>query len=137
MGKRKATIGKLVRFTPEDWAHVQSLMEKGGYRCFAVFARDCILRKELRYKRGSFAESEVLLRLLSELRHIGVNYNQVVHRINTLAEETDGAGRPRITNGALTAMVDRLQQLTRELIDVHMTTVREVKKAESRGDDSI
>jgi len=70
-------------------------MELSGYRSMSIFIRDALF--SIRLQRRNYSKTDPNLvrqvaMLRSEIRQIGVNYNQRVKTLNTLAKLRDKKG---------------------------------------------
>lgn len=85
-----------VRFSEAEYENLATLMRLAGYRNRSKFIRESLLSK--RYRRRNLSLNDANLSkqielLRAEIRRIGVNYNQRVKTLNTLAKFRDRQGR--------------------------------------------
>lgn len=81
-----------VRFTEDEFIRLSSLMHLSGYNNRSKFIRETILLGRFRRRNLSRNDSDIvkqieLLRL--DIKRIGVNYNQRVRALNTIATRSD------------------------------------------------
>ena len=85
-----------MRFSEAEYENLATLMRLAGYRNRSKFIRESLLSK--RYRRRNLSLNDANLSkqielLRAEIRRIGVNYNQRVKTLNTLAKFRDRQGR--------------------------------------------
>lgn len=85
-----------VRFSEAEYENLATLMRLAEYRNRSKFIRESLLSK--RYRRRNLSLNDANLSkqielLRAEIRRIGVNYNQRVKTLNTLAKFRDRQGR--------------------------------------------
>lgn len=85
-----------VRFSEAEYENLATLMRLAGYRNRSKYIRESLLSK--RYRRRNLSLNDANLSkqielLRAEIRRIGVNYNQRVKTLNTLAKFRDRQGR--------------------------------------------
>lgn len=84
-----------VRLTEKEYETLRMKMELSGYRSMSIFIRDALF--SIRLQRRNYSKTDPNLvrqvaMLRSEIRQIGVNYNQRVKTLNTLAKLRDKKG---------------------------------------------
>jgi len=84
-----------VRLTEKEYETLRMKMELSGYRSMSIFIRDVLF--SIRLQRRNYSKTDPNLvrqvaMLRSEIRQIGVNYNQRVKTLNTLAKLRDKKG---------------------------------------------
>ena len=88
-----------LRFTESEFENLRLKMELSGYRSISIYIRDMLLSTRIRrrsvYKADPNLERQLTM-LRSEIRKIGVNYNQRVKTLNALSKRVDKKGRPII-----------------------------------------
>ena len=88
-----------VRMTEREYEHLVMLMELAGYRSRSIYIRDVLFSTRVQRKNYSKTDSNLVrqvIMLRSEIRKIGVNYNQRVKTLNALSKRVDKKGRPII-----------------------------------------
>lgn len=85
-----------VRFSESEYENLATLMRLAGYRNRSRFIRESLLstrcrRRNLSRNEANLSKQIELLR--AEIRRVGVNYNQRVKTLNTLAKFRDRQGR--------------------------------------------
>ena len=101
MGKRKRSVFIGCWMSEEDVTKLDSLMAMEGFRNRSTYMRKkllgarIIIRRNFRKTDANLSKQVLLLR--TEIRKIGVNYNQVVRAVNTLAGLRDKRGNAVIT----------------------------------------
>ena len=86
--------------TEEDAAKMDALMALEGFRSRSKYIRKKVIgarvfRRNLRHHDANIAKQIEILR--AEIKRIGVNYNQVVRAVNTLAQLRDKRGNAVIS----------------------------------------
>lgn len=132
MGKRKRSILIGCWMSEEDVVRLDSLMAMEGFRNRSKYLRKKLLgarvnaRRNFRKTDANLTKQVLLLR--TEIRKIGINYNQVVKAVNTLAGLRDKRGNAVITemtiNGHLTDLksmmvsaLERVDTIARDVIE--------------------
>lgn len=132
MGKRKRSILIGCWMSEEDVARLDSLMAMEGFRNRSKYLRKKLLgarvnaRRNFRKTDANLTKQVLLLR--TEIRKIGINYNQVVKAVNTLAGLRDKRGNAVITemtiNGHLTDLksmmvfaMEKVDTIARDVIE--------------------
>lgn len=114
-----------VRFTEEEFEKLMIQMQFAGFNSMSFYARSVLLEGRIRRrnlsKNTSNLTREITL-LKSELRKIGVNYNQRVKALNTLAKLRDKNGRV-IVNAA---DIDHDMMLMKRMMDGMVQKVNEI-----------
>ena len=85
-----------VRFSESEYENLATLMRLAGYRNRSRFIRESLLSTRCRRRNLSRTEanlSKQIELLRAEIRRVGVNYNQRVKTLNTLAKFRDRQGR--------------------------------------------
>lgn len=81
---RRRTVCKRVAFTPEEWERAKELWDAcragQGHRTFSGHARELLMWGSVRQVVAGGVDSDALAH---EVAKIGVNVNQVAHRVNT------------------------------------------------------
>lgn len=84
-----------VRFSEKEFEKLKLQMDLAGYRSMSIYIRDVIFSTRVRRRNYSKTDSNLVRQvtmLRSELRQIGVNYNQRVKALNTLIKIRDRKG---------------------------------------------
>ena len=127
MKKKSVFIG--LRITEEEHIKLKSLMFMMGYRCISLFIRDQLLKT--RVQRRNLRRTEANLsrqieQLTTEIKRIGVNYNQVVKALNTLAKLRDGRGNAVVTATAIDGNLTDMKLLMESLLTKVMMIGEEI-----------
>ena len=90
-----------VRFSDKEFEKLSIQMRLSGYNNRSKFIREMLIQK--RYRRRNLSRNEANIAkqielLRGDLKRIGVNYNQRVKTLNTLAILRDRQGRPIVTS---------------------------------------
>ena len=106
--------------TEEDVAKLDALMSMEGYRSRSTYIRKKILgarvfRRNLRRHEANISKQIELLR--AEIRRIGVNYNQVVRAVNSMARLRDKRGNAVITAHTIDGKLTDLRQMMISVLD--------------------
>lgn len=93
MGSKRQKNNKIkrinVRLTELEWVDLEREMRRSGYLSKSKFIRESIFSIRRRSVRGiklSENTSQNLIELISNVKKIGVNYNQVVKTYNSVKE---------------------------------------------------
>lgn len=84
-----------VRYTEKEYEKLKLQMEMAGYNSMSIYIRDVLLSRRVQRRNYSKTDSNLVRQvtmLRSELRQIGVNYNQRVKALNTLTKLRDKKG---------------------------------------------
>lgn len=84
-----------VRFSEKEFEKLKLQMELAGYRSISIYIRDALFSTRIQRRNYSKTDANLarqIAMLRSELRHIGVNYNQRVKALNTLTKLRDKKG---------------------------------------------
>lgn len=127
MKKKSVFIG--FRITEEENIKLKSLMSMMGYRNVSLFIRDQLLKT--RVQRRNLRRTEANLsrqieQLTTEIKRIGVNYNQVVKALNTLAKLRDGRGNAVVTATAIDGNLTDMKLLMESLLTKVMMIGEEI-----------
>lgn len=127
MKKKSVFIG--FRITEEENIKLKSLMSMMGYRCISLFIRDQLLKT--RVQRRNLRRTEANLsrqieQLTTEIKRIGVNYNQAVKALNTLAKLRDGRGNAVVTATAIDGNLTDMKLLMESLLTKVMMIGEEI-----------
>ena len=120
-----------VRFSESEYENLATLMRLAGYRNRSKFIRESLLstrcrRRNLSRNEANLSKQIELLR--AEIRRVGVNYNQRVKTLNTLAKFRDRQGRMIVSatdiehdmtdmKRMMDAMVSKVSMIEKEVTD--------------------
>ena len=120
-----------VRFSEAEYENLMTLMRLAGYRNRSKFIRESLLstrcrRRNLSRNEANLSKQIELLR--AEIRRVGVNYNQRVKTLNTLAKFRDRQGRMIVSatdiehdmtdmKRMMDAMVSKVSMIEKEVTD--------------------
>ena len=115
MGKRKRSVFIGCWMSEEDVAKLDSLMTMEGFRNRSNYMRKKLLGARINIRRN-FRKTDAnlskqILLLRTEIRKIGVNYNQVVRAVNTLADLRDKRGNAVITEMTINGHLSDLKSM--------------------------
>lgn len=101
-------IVKTLRLSERDLATVQRRMELGGFRSFSAYAREVLVRGELRVTRFAYDPRE----LRTELAKIGNNINQIARttNINGALAASEAVAARRLMQQVQRLLTEALQQ---------------------------
>lgn len=124
-----------VRFSDEELEKLLLQMRLSGYRNRSKYIRERAIA--VRIQRRYYGRNEATLikqieLLRAELKHIGVNYNQRVKALNTLAKLRDKRGRPIIN----AADIDRDMMQMKHMMDGMVEKVNEIYNQVNESPDS-
>ena len=114
------TVKISFRMTEEDVAKLDALMSMEGFKSRSNYIRKKILgarvfRRNLRRHEANISKQIELLR--AEIRRIGVNYNQVVRAVNSMARLRDKRGNAVITAHTIDGKLTDLRQMMISVLD--------------------
>ena len=119
-----------LRLTEEEHIRMKSLMAMMGYRNVSLFIREQILGTRVQRRNLSKTEANLsrqIEQVHTEIRRIGINYNQVVRAVNTLAKLRDKRGNAVITATTIDGNLSDMRVLMETLLDRVLLLSHEVK----------
>lgn len=139
MGKRKRSILIGCWMSEEDVARLDSLMAMEGFRNRSKYLRKKLLgarvnaRRNFRKTDANLTKQVLLLR--TEIRKIGINYNQVVKAVNTLAGLRDKRGNAVITEMTINGHLTDLKSMMVSAMEKVDTIARDVIETDSSAQE--
>ena len=138
-----------VRFSESEYENLATLMRLAGYRNRSRFIRESLLstrcrRRNLSRNEANLSKQIELLR--AEIRRVGVNYNQRVKTLNTLAKFRDRQGRMIVSatdiehdmtdmKRMMVAMVSKVSMIEKEVTDfISLNSDDESSSGDSSGE---
>lgn len=138
-----------VRFSESEYENLATLMRLAGYRNRSKFIRESLLstrcrRRNLSRNEANLSKQIELLR--AEIRRVGVNYNQRVKTLNTLAKFRDRQGRMIVSatdiehdmtdmKRMMDAMVSKVSLIEKEVTDfIRLNSDDESSSGDSSGE---
>ena len=112
--KKNKTVKISFRITEEEAAKLDAEMALEGFRVRSRFIRDVLLRGRIRRRYLSRTDSNIVKQieiLRAEIKRIGINYNQVVRAVNTLAQYRDKRGNSVVTAELLDGKLTDLRSM--------------------------
>lgn len=109
--KRSKVI--LIRLTPSELKLLQKRLRKSTLRNMSEYAREVLFEKPLifTYRNRSIDDSqEELIRIRREINYIGNNFNQAVHKLNSVMGMPDA----EIWEGMMVVLRDQVEPMIRE-----------------------
>lgn len=108
-----------VRFSEDEFCRLSSLMVLSGYNNRSKFIRETILSRRTKRKNVNCDDSGLirqieLLRL--DIKRIGVNYNQRVRALNTIAARSDRNGMIPLQYGYLEYDMTSMKRMMEEMV---------------------
>ena len=131
----KKTIRLCVRMTETEVATLDSLMAMAGFRNRSNYIRKCVLggrvnvRRNFRKTEANLAKQVLLLR--TEIRKIGINYNQVVRSLNTFAKLRDKRGNAVVSEITVHGHLEDLKSMMEKALSKVETIARDVIESET------
>ena len=137
-----------MRFSESEYENLATLMRLAGYRNRSRFIRESLLstrcrRRNLSRNEANLSKQIELLR--AEIRRVGVNYNQRVKTLNTLAKFRDRQGRMIVSatdiehdmtdmKRMMDAMVSKVSLIEKEVTDfIRLNSDDESSSGDSSG----
>lgn len=131
-----------VRLTEKEYETLRMKMELSGYRSMSIFIRDVLFSIRLQRRNYSKIDPNLVRQvamLRSEIRQIGVNYNQRVKTLNTLAKLRDKKGNlivnARDIDRDMLEMKKMMEGMT-TLVNEAYTRVMETESPDSGDSDN-
>lgn len=103
----------LIRLTPSELKFLQKRLKKSTLRNMSEYAREVLFEKPLifTYRNKSIDDSqEELIRIRREINYIGNNFNQTVHKLNSVMGMPDA----EIWEGMMVVLRDQVEPMIRE-----------------------
>ena len=127
--KENKTVRISFRMTEEDVAQLDALMALQGFRSRSKYLRNVAIgprvsRRNLRRTDANLSKQIEILR--AEIKRIGVNYNQVVRAVNSMAKLRDRQGNAVITSHTIEGKLTDLRQMMISVLDKVEAISREV-----------
>src|SRR5690606_1039189 len=102
------------RFTPKEYKVIHSRFEKSMFRSMSEYRRSVLLKKPVTfvYRNRSMDDVlEELIQIRNDLNYIGINFNQAVHKLNSVMGMPDS----ELWRAALIILRDQLEPSIREI----------------------
>ena len=118
--RQNKTVKISFRISEEEMAKLDAAMSLEGYRSRSRYIREVLMRGRLRRRYLSRNDANVgkqLELLRAEIKRIGVNYNQVVRAVNTLAQLRDKRGNAVISSQIIDGKLGDLHQMMISVMD--------------------
>ena len=128
--RKKKTIIVRFRVTEEELARLESLMAMEGFHNRSNYIRKCVLggrvnvRRNLHKTEANLTKQVLLLR--TEIRKIGINYNQVVRSLNTFAKLRDKRGNAVISEITVHGHLEDLKSMMEKALSKVESIARDV-----------
>ena len=106
--------------TEEETAKLDAEMALEGFRSRSKYIRKVLLRGRIKRRylsRNSANIAKQIEILRAEIRRIGVNYNQVVRAVNSMARLRDKRGNAVITAHTIDGKLTDLRQMMISVLD--------------------
>ena len=104
----------------EEAAKLDAAMALEGFRSRSRYIRHVLMRGRLRRRylsRNAANLSKQIEILRTEIKRIGVNYNQVVRAVNSMAKLRDRQGNAVITSHTIEGKLTDLRQMMISVLD--------------------
>ena len=136
--KKKRTIKFTFRMTEEEAQKLDSDMSLAGYHSRSRYIREMLFSRQTRRRylsRGdaNLARQVQLLRV--EIKRIGINYNQRVKALNTLARLRDRHGRPVVTAHDIDHDMMDMKKMMQGMVRMMDQIVKEINAMEEVPED--
>lgn len=106
--------------TEEETAKLDAEMALEGFRSRSKYIRKVLLRGRIKRRylsRNSANIAKQIEILRAEIKRIGVNYNQVVRAVNSMAKLRDKRGNAVITSHTIEGKLTDLRQMMISVLD--------------------
>ena len=127
--KENKTVKITFRMSEEEAAKLDAAMALEGFRSRSRYIRHVLMRGRLRRRylsRNAANLSKQIEILRAEIKRIGVNYNQVVRAVNSMAKLRDRQGNAVITSHTIEGKLTDLRQMMISVLDKVEAISREV-----------
>lgn len=123
---------KLIGFwvTPEEYESIKADQESMDYTNLSRYLRTLVLRKKIPIKKVVVTDRAIRKQVNDisvKISRIGSNYNQTVKGINARMNATKKNGDPVINTKYLTYQLDKLENLTSQMIELHKKLIETVE----------
>ena len=112
---------------------IENAMQSLGYKSFTKYMRDSALRKKTGVSKVRITDRSIrdqINKLTTEIKRIGVLYNQVAAKVNTLVNARRKNGDYVINTTYLKNYTDKLDRYMQEIIDKQNAIIEQVKNIE-------
>ena len=138
MGRRKSENARndrayALRLTDVEHEQILNDMAAFGYKSFSKYMREIALKKRQappRYKITDRSIRDQINKLTTEIKRIGVLFNQVAAKVNTLVNARRKNGDYVINTTYLKNYTDKLDRYMQEIIDKQNAIIEQVKNIE-------
>ena len=133
--RQNKTIIIRFKITEEELATLESLMAMAGFRNRSNYIRKCVLggrvnvRRNFRKTEANLTKQVLLLR--TEIRKIGINYNQVVRSLNTFAKLRDKRGNAVVSEITVHGHLKDLKSMMEKALSKVEAIARDVIDSET------
>lgn len=127
-----------VRFTEKEMENLMLQMRLSGYNNRSKYIRERVLAKRLQRRNYSRNDANLVRQidmLRVELKRIGVNYNQRVKALNTLARLRDKNGRVIVNAGDIDHDMMQMKRMMDGMVQ-KVNLIYEQITGTSSGEDS-
>ena len=136
--RENKTLYVNVRFSEKEYEKLTTLMYLAGYKNRSRYIRESLLLK--RYRRRRFRRNEANIAkqielLRGDIKRIGVNYNQRVKALNTLASLRDKQGRAVITSHDIERDMSEMKKMMEDMVSKVTQIQQEIDGPDSPLED--
>ena len=110
-----------IRFSGNEFEKLRLQMELSCYRSMSIYIRDILFSTRIQRRNYSKADANLarqVTMLRSELRQIGVNYNQRVKAINTLSKLHDKKGNLIVNRRDIDRDMLEMKRMMEDMVNV-------------------
>lgn len=118
--KENKTVKISFRITEEEAAKLDAEMALEGFRVRSRYIRTVLLRGRVRRRQLNRTDANITKQieiLRQEIKRIGVNYNQVVRAVNTLAQLRDKRGNAVVSAHTIDGNLTDLKNMMISVLD--------------------
>ena len=118
--KENKTVKISFRITEEEAAKLDAVMALEGFRVRSRYIRTVLLRGRVRRRQLNRTDANITKQieiLRQEIKRIGVNYNQVVRAVNTLAQLRDKRGNAVVSAHTIDGNLTDLKNMMISVLD--------------------
>jgi hypothetical protein len=104
----------ILRLKPDEYEKIEKRRQKSMCRSMSEYSRSVLLKKPVifTYRNRSMDDVlEELIQIRNELNYIGINFNQAVHKLNSVMGMPDS----ELWQAALIVLRDQLEPSIREI----------------------
>lgn len=122
-----------VSLTLVERESIENTMQSLGYKSFTKYMRDSAMKRRTGVSKVKITDRSIrdqINKLTTEIKRIGVLFNQVAAKVNTLVNARRRNGDYVINTTYLKNYTDKLDRYMQEIIDKQNAIIEQVKNIE-------